>query len=109
MTDPTPEAARPSSPYKAPLLLAGGGTAAGFCAASCCGLPVLLGSAVWAADGWSRSPGSPRRIGSPCWLRRQSCLPAASVQSCGGDGLPGDGLPTAQSLPHPLGGQLARF
>lgn len=37
--------------FKVPLLLAGGGAAAGFCAASCCGLPVLLGSAGL-GSGW---------------------------------------------------------
>lgn len=34
-----------------PLLVAGGGLAAAFCAASCCGLPVLLGS-LGIGSGW---------------------------------------------------------
>ena len=34
-----------------PLLVAGSGFAAAFCAASCCGLPVLLGS-VGLGSGW---------------------------------------------------------
>jgi mercuric ion transport protein len=37
--------------YRVPLLLAGGGAAAAFCAASCCGLPILLGS-VGLGSGW---------------------------------------------------------
>lgn len=43
----------PSRPawYRVPLLLVGGGAAAGFCAASCCGLPLLLGS-VGLGSGW---------------------------------------------------------
>lgn len=37
--------------FGGPLLIAGGGLAAAFCAASCCGLPVLLGS-VGLGSGW---------------------------------------------------------
>ena len=52
MTDPIQtDATPPPTGYKAPLLLAGSGAAAGFCAASCCGLPVLLGS-LGLGSGW---------------------------------------------------------
>lgn len=37
--------------FAAPLVIAGGGLAAAFCAASCCGLPLLLGS-VGLGSGW---------------------------------------------------------
>jgi mercuric ion transport protein len=37
--------------FGGPLLVAGSGFAAAFCAASCCGLPVLLGS-VGLGSGW---------------------------------------------------------
>jgi mercuric ion transport protein len=52
MTDPTQPGMSPRrGALKAPLLLADGGAAAGFCAASCCGLPVLLWSAGL-GSGW---------------------------------------------------------
>ena len=41
----------PQGRLKAPLMVAGGGLAAAFCAASCCGLPVLLGS-LGLGSGW---------------------------------------------------------
>jgi hypothetical protein len=51
------------------LLVAGGGLATAFCAASCCGLPVLLARWALAADGSSRSRGLWPRIGRRCCLR----------------------------------------
>lgn len=69
----------PAGPFKGPLLIAGGGLAAAFCAASCCGLPVLLGS-VGLGSGWLVTLawlGAPHRI---------ALLIAAVVLLAGGAG-----------------------
>jgi mercuric ion transport protein len=80
MTDPMrPDMTSRRSIFKAPLLLAGSGAAAGFCAASCCGLPVLLGSAGL-GSGW---------LITLAWLaapHRISLLVAAGILLAGGVG-----------------------
>lgn len=80
MTDRTrPDMTPRRGIFKTPLLLAGGGAAAGFCAASCCGLPVLLGSAGL-GSGW---------LFTLAWLAapyRSFLLIAAGILLAGGVG-----------------------
>src|SRR5262245_56167525 len=72
---PDPESRAPG--YNGPLLLAGGGLAAAFGAASCCGLPVVLGS-LGLGSGW---------LATVAWLaapHRIALLIAALVLLAGG-------------------------
>lgn len=64
---------------KAPLIVAGGGLTAAFCAASCCGLPVLLGS-LGLGSGW---------LVAIAWIaapHRIALLIAAAILLLGGAG-----------------------
>jgi mercuric ion transport protein len=73
-----PQPDPPRAPgYKTPLLLAGGGFAAAFGAASCCGLPVVLAS-LGLGSGW---------LATVAWLaapHRIALLIAALVLLAGG-------------------------
>lgn len=65
--------------FATPLIVAGGGLAAAFCAAACCGLPILLGS-VGLGSGW---------LVTLAWLaspHRTILLIAAVVLLAGGAG-----------------------